>query len=285
MAVSKQWAMIRSWLRKTYNKQVHEFFKDLPPELDPDNSSGRTTTKAVCLIGANDSQGIAELKMRNFDMLREQAGMKWQPVHDFELLPEVTVQCQPQVQLWFEEKLSVAKSHNRRQIRSRVSIRIKEDWNSESDANPMALRIKNKFANPIFHFERGKQTYSYNDKKKGYLFIVNVPSESEAKRVIESTLDLVNETPDWKILRKSGFVEEPIVESKRVLGETVRIQPLRETTVYFRYAIAKIWPVTRDIPLVDTSQTYWNAIYHEDNPFLSEPRAVVTSKASPLPLN
>jgi hypothetical protein len=285
MAVSKQWAMIRSWLRKTHNKEVYEFFKDLPNDLDPDNSSGRSTTKAVCLIGAGDSQGIAEIKMRNFEALKKKVGLDYVPVHDFELLPDTTVQGKPQIQLWFQEKLSHAKAHNRRQKWARVSLRLDEKWHSDTSSHSMALKIKNKFANPIFSLEKGKYTYTYKDSMINQRFLVNVSNESEARRIIENALDLINENPKWNLLRRGNYVEEPVRETERILGETVSVSsPIVETTLYFKYAIAKIWPLPQDIPLVDTTGTYYNAVYHEDNPFLNEPRQPVTSKASPLPL-
>lgn len=285
MAVSKQWAMIRSWLRKTHNKEVHEFFQDLPADLDPDNSSGRSTTKAVCLIGANDSQGIAELKMRNFETLKKRVGLDYQPVHDFELLPDVTVQGKPQIQLWFQEKYSHAKAKNRRQKWGRVSVRLDEKWTSDTSSHAMALKIKNKFATPIYSFEKGKDTYTYRDRIEGHRFLLFVPSESEAKRVIESALDLINQTPNWKLLRKGSYVEEPTRETQRILGETVTVSsPPVECTLYFKYAIAKIWPLTKDIPLVDTTGTYWNAVYHENNPFLNEARQPTRYYTPPLPL-
>lgn len=267
--------MIRSWLRKTHNKEVHEFFKDLPADLDPDNTSGRSTTKAVCLIGAGDSQGIAEIKMRNFETLKKKVGMDYQPVHDYELLPDITVEGKPQVQLWFWEKYSVAKRNNRQQARARVSFRIMDENWSTADANAMALKIRDKFAKPIYSFEKGQLSLQYLNKKKAHNFRLTVDDKAEAKRVIEDVLDLLGETPNWDYLVKAES-EKNFNESKttRVLGKTVKVSPQRpKTIVYFKYAVAKVPPLLTDFALVDTSGSYVNALYHESNPYLaSEPQ-------------
>jgi hypothetical protein len=263
MSVSKQWPLIRSWLRRTYNKEVLEFFRDLPADVDPDNSTGRSTTKAVCLIGANDSQGIAETKRQNFRELKEKAGLLLQQNHEFMSLPGDTIEGFPQIQLWFEEKYSTAKLNRRQVIKARVGFRVmEEDW-SLAEATNLARKIHQSFATPIFRFERGKYKWSYRDKKKGYEFILCTPTEAEAKRVITATMALKDDTPDWKKLTQSKRVEErTTTETVRVLGKPVKLAPDRvETTVAFRYAIAKIPPLTTDYPLVDTSLRYWNALY------------------------
>lgn len=273
MAVSKQWNLIRSWLRKTYNKEVHEFFKDLPPEIELDNSSGRSTTKAVCLIGADDSQGIAEQKQRNFERLKERVGLgAYTPSHDYERLPGLSFRGIPQVQLWFLEKYHVAKTNGRAKNphEALVSFRINDDWSTEAPAKAMALKIKGKFATPIFQFQAGELKVTYLDKNKGYDFRLLVDSKEEAKRVIESVLDLNGDAPQWKLLKTHKSEEEfNTVETVRVVGETITVTSLRpKTELYFRYAIAKVPPRISEIALVDTSLRYPRAYYIEPNPYL-----------------
>jgi hypothetical protein len=265
MAVSKQWQLMRSWLRKTYNKEVHEFFKDYP-DADPDNTSSLSTTKAVCLIGAKDSQGIAQQKQQNFDRLRERSGLKLENNHNYDYLIEESLRSKPQVQLWFKEKKSAAYQDGRNWIKAaRFSFRIKEDWRSSNDANATALKIKNHLVNPLFHFTSGSKCASYIDPKKGYKFTLYIPDEAEAKKTIGKVFDIMEDTPNWKKLRISDFVEEKTTTTVQVLGKTVRQFPLNKTTeVYFRYAIAKIDPYPRAFPLVDVSGKYVNAIYRAD---------------------
>lgn len=262
MAVSKQWQMIRSWLRKTYNKEVYEFFRDFPEE-DPDNSTPRSTSKAVCLIGPDDSQGIAAVKRQNFEWLKERAGLKQESAHEFDYLPEDSPRNKPQVQLWFQEKKSIAYSDGRNWARrARISFRIKEDWKQANDANSTALKIKNILVSPLFHFTTGKYCATYRDPKKGYRFTLFVASEAEARRVLEKIFQVIEETPNWKNLRISEQSEPEGTKKVQILGKQVtQFDSAKQHEVYFRYAVAKIDPYPKAFPLVDVSGKFVNAIY------------------------
>lgn len=276
MAVSKQWQLIRSWLRKTYNREVYEYFKDLPPDLDPDNTSGRSTTFAVCLIGANDSQGIAAQKQENFKRLKGRAGINdYVPAHDYERLPGLSFRGIPQIQLWFKEKYSVAKANGRARhpAEARVSFRLPRDsWSAEAPAKEMALRIRDKFAKPIYQIEAGETKYTYLDKDKGYDFRLLTANKAEAKRVIESVMDLNSHNPNWKLLKTHGSEEEAFSatpEIVRVVGEQIKVLTERpKTTLYFSYSVAKVPPRIKEIYLVDTSRFYRRAYHQEPNPYL-----------------
>lgn len=280
MTASRQWQLIRNWLRRTYNKEVHEFFKDIPADLDLDLdiSTGRSATKAVCLIGANDSQSIAEIKRGIFRDLKERAGLITQFNHPFVALPEETVEIYPQVQLWFYEQPRSAKSHDRRPLRVLIAFRIKDENWTPTNAKSLALRIKDAFAKPIYNFQTGPFKINYRDRKKGYRFCLPMPSLEAGKNVLQDIFQLMNDTPNWKNLGKSEHEENypSSGESILVYGKTVKKHSNRSgVRVYFRYAIAKIPDLPNDVPLVDTSQTYLNAFYHEANPYLvreSSPR-------------
>lgn len=289
MAISKQWQLVRSWLRKTYNKEVHEYFKDLDPALDPDNSTGRSTTKAVCLIGASDSQGIAVQKQENFRRLKELVGLgACAPSHDYERLPGLSFRGIPQVQLWFLEKYSTAKADGRAKhpAEARVSFRINDDWSVESTARAMALKIKDKFATPIFQFNAGEVKVTYWDKTKGYDFRLLVASKEEGKRIIESVLDINGHTPQWKHLGVHNSDDDfATPETARVIGKTVKIASERpRTNLYFRYAIAKVPPLSDEIALVDTSLRYPKAFYKEPNPYLGRESRVGETHAGVMSL-
>ncbi len=289
MAISKEWNLIRDWLRKTYNKDVHEYFKDLPADADPDNTTGRSSTKAACLIGARDSQGIAAQKQENFRRLKEKAGVnECPPSHDYQRIPGIAFSGIPQIQLWFLEKYSTAKAGGRANHpqESLVSFRINDDWSSDIPARTIALKIRNKFARPIFKIESGGLKVTYLDKQKGYDFRLLVLNKDEAKRVIEAVMDLNGHSPQWKLLKTHDSDESSITpERVRVVGETITINSVRpKTEVYFRYAIAKVPPRIEEIPLVDTTWLYPKAYYIEDNPYLGLQSKVGQKQASKLPL-
>jgi hypothetical protein len=287
MAVSKEWQMVRSWLRKTYNKEVYQYFKDLPSDIDPDNSSSRSTTFAVCLIGARDSQGIAAQKQQNFRRLKEMVGLGGcPPSHDYQRIPGIAFSGIPQVQLWFLEKYSVAKANGRSKHphEALVSFRINDDWSSDAPAKAMALRIRDRFARPIFKIDSGELKVTYFDKIKGYDFRLLVPTKEEAKQIIEATLDLNGHSPQWKLLKTHSSEDDSFTrETVRIVGETITINSIRpKTNLYFRYAIAKVPPRISEIPLVDTSLRYPMAYQKEPNPFLGRESRVGEIQANKL---
>ena len=293
MAVSNTWAMMRSWLRRTYNKEVYEYFKDLPPEIDPDNKTGRSTTFAVCLIGSNDSQGIAAQKQENFRRLKEKAGLiDYLPAHDYERLPGLSFRGIPQIQLWFREKYSVAKANNRAKnpAEARIGFRlVNADWASEAPAKAMALKIRDKFAKPIYQIEAGELKVTYYDNSKGYDFRLLVQNVEESKQVIESVMDLNGHSPNWKLLKihtsdAGAFSETP--QKVRVLGQTITILTERpKTTLYFSYSIAKVPPQIKEVYLVDTSRRYHKAYYQEPNAFLGRQERGNETRNRVMPLN
>lgn len=266
MAVSRQWQMIRSWLRQTHNKEVHEYFKNNDEALD--NSTGRNTTKAVCLIGASDSQGLAQLKMENFERLKRRAGYYDNP-HDFVYLDSPTAQGYPQVQLFFWEKYSSAKNRGYDQKRVRIAFRVDNDNWSEADMKLMASKVKAKFATPIVSFDLGDKTQVYFDKEAKIQFKVPVNTKDEAIRLLDPVFELMGKPPNWNNLGESKRPFHSSDDTIRVLGETIRKGPKRPNiNCYFKYAIAKVYPHPEDFVLVDTTDTYFNALEKAPNPHL-----------------
>lgn len=264
MTISKQWSFVRSWLRRTYNKKVHEYFKDLDPNQDPDNSTGRSATKATCLIGANDSQGIASIKMQIFEHFMEDDGEIFYSVPATELW-EYSVQGEPQIILRFREQTDDARTNKRYPIRGRVSFRISEaEVESDNDIRNWARKIRDEFARPQFHYRKGRIKFSYQDKKEGYQFILATDTEDEARAVIRKAMDLKNDTPDWNRLRESrskqNFSER---KTKRVGGETIIMPTLRpEGRVYFSHAELNVTGVAKNKVLVDTSGRFKEALLY-----------------------
>jgi hypothetical protein len=271
---AKQWPLIRQWLRKYYNESVNNFFKNLPEEIDTKGFGGKTSTKAVCLIGATDSQGIAALKRQNFDFVREELGFtnNADPVHPYIALPGESVVGDPQVQLWFLEKKSKARAEGREKhpVRARIAYRLKDESFSEAEAKRLAREIARHFAQPIFSFEKGELVFTYFDKKKAYNFQIYALDISEAKSVIAQVFKVIGDTPDWKKLHSTKSEDSFGRTTTRVMDVTVTEDLRPKTTVYFAYALAKVPPLPSDIPLVDTVGVYWNPFVLEKNPFLNE---------------
>ncbi len=283
MAVSRQWQMIRGFLRQTHNKEVHEYFKNNDEELD--NSTGPRTAKACCLIGAQDSQGIAQLKIENFERLKRRAGYYDTP-HDFLFLDNPNVEGYPEVQLFFWEKYSSAKARGYDQKRIRIGFRIYKDNWPETELREMARKIKAKFATPIVSFDLGEKTQVYFEAKAKIQFKIPVNTREEAIRLLDPVFELMEKTPNWDYLGEATRPQNSKNETVRILGQTIRHGPKRpNVNCYFKYAIAKHYPDPSDYVLVDTTNTYANAYEFAPNPYLgSESRAKYTRQKN-YPLN
>jgi hypothetical protein len=264
MTISKQWAFVRSWLRRTFNKKVHEYFKDLPANIDPDNSTGRSATKAACLIGANDSQSLASLKIQIFQQFAENDGEIFYSIPASELW-EFSVEGDPQIILRFREQSDDARRNDRYPIRGRVSFRIsEEEISSASEVRAWAMKIRNEFARPLFEYQKGRLKFTYKDKKKGYYFILGTNTEDEAKAIIRKTMDLKSDTPDWNKLfesrSKRNFTEKT---TKRIAGETIEMPTLRpEGKVFFSHAQLNVPGEAKNRILVDTTGRFKEALLY-----------------------
>lgn len=254
MAISKEWSHTRSVLRKTYNKEVVRFFGDLPADQDPDNGTGRSSLKRASLIGATESMMSANIKMMNFIYNIKQSHNKPAvygiPVSNL----DQEIKYNPQVALWFREKLADAKNHGREPIRARVSFRVLDQNISKSEAQRLANVIKDKFGHPLFYFQKGRTKFSYEDKDRGYRFIVATDDESDAKKIISQTMEVQGHAPDWERLFDSQSNQSWAKKTKTILGQSVEMPQKRPIgRVYFTHAELKIHGLNRDIILCDAT--------------------------------
>lgn len=263
MATSKEWVSVRSVLRKSYNREVLHYFRDLPTDDPPETT--RLAVRNSCLIRPNESQNLALIKMLNF---RFQIQKVWDnpniysvPITHF----HASVEFLPQVILNFREKLSDAKTENRYPIRAQVGFRLTEKNISKPEAKILADKIALKFAKPTpFKWQKGRTKISYRDKEKGYEFILAAYSETEAKQLIESVLDLQGHTPDWDLLTNSESGKNwNTTEYTTILGKQ-RAKPKRRPVGYvqFTHAELKIPGLIPDLVLVDAFGRYKDALVY-----------------------
>lgn len=257
MAISKEWSHTRSVLRKTYNKEVVRYFGDLPEDQEPDNVTGRSSLKRASLIGATESMMSANIKMMNFIFSIKQSHNKpaiyGTPVTNL----DEEIKYNPQVALWFREKISDARIKGRVPIRARVSFRVLDQNISKAEVQSLANKIKAKFGEPLFSFNKGKVKFSYRDKERGYAFILATDDEADARKVIDATLELQDHVPDWELLFDSTSNQSWAKKTKQILGQTVEMPVKRPIgKVWFTHAELKIHGLNRDIILCDATRNY-----------------------------
>ena len=268
MPVSKNWSNLRDFLRKSYNKEVNEWFRDEPDPV-PDNSTPRKNAKRACLILPKETQNMALLKALTFRYVVQRVHLRpdvyGTPIGGIESVR----QFRPQIVLEFaEDELDVEGGYSR--VDGRISFRLMNETSetiSKTELTTIAKKIKLEFgANNGYLWKKGKDMASYIERNKGYQFQLLVRSKTDAKELIGKILDLQSHTPDWKYLQYKEN-DEPtnayptIPPTNLILGKSRR-EPRRRpiATVRFQYAYCNLWGNSNAIILYDRSYRYLNTL-------------------------
>ena len=248
--------LFQSFCRRYFNKVVRKHFKDVTSN-DKDSLSNavpRQLIKNICLH--EDKDPIMLTIGRLLIWWVEAKGLFNDVIYgipstDF----EIKYNYYPQVKLHFQEGRYESSTNNRRPIRSEVSFRWRTEDYTTANINALATKIHNDFAKPVFNYDKGRQCFTYWDDQKGYRFTVYAQSELEARKVIEQTIRIQDDTePDWdKNLRYHETKENFGVQGTvKVMGETIR-KPKRRPigTVKYNYAELFIPGMTKPIILSD----------------------------------
>jgi len=162
----------------------------------------------------------------------------------------------PQVRLAFYRSKNSAEEYD--PVEGDITFALANETHetiNEAKAKVLAEKIKAKFAVPRqFVWRKGKTIVSYVDKKKGYIFKLNVINETEGRRIIENVMDIQNHSPEWKRLRINTLAEpKPDPPSReRIYGE-LRKPPAqrRVADIKFQFAEMHVWGYPQAISLVD----------------------------------
>ncbi|ANV89229.1 hypothetical protein [Picosynechococcus sp. PCC 8807] len=264
MAVSDEWSFTRSFLRRTHNREVNEYFRDIDPDFIGDNTTGRNATKRACLILPNESQNRALLKILTFRYVVQQVHLKpavfGLPVTTF----QEQVRYLPQIIIHYRERADIARANNRYPLRARYAVRYRGDVTSAADLALLENRIFQIFDTPTHYFDKGRFKFSYRDPEKGYSLVVAAAGEADAKDVINKMLDLNFDTPDWDNLTKSEYTEPlALLEGTvRVGGELHRIPKKRPSgRVYFQTAELSVWGMPKNKILYTNGSPRQNATF------------------------
>jgi hypothetical protein len=268
MVVSRNWHNLREFLRKTYNKEVNEWFRDVQDDI-PDNSTSRNNAKRACLILPKESQNMALLKTLNFRYNVQRTHLRpfiyGTPIGSFDKVRR----HRPQVVLEFrEDDLDIEAGFS--PLDGRISFRLMDE-DSETltiaKLTTIANRVKVQFGGETeYIWRKGKDLASYVDKNNGYQLQLLVRSKADAKELVEKVLACNNDTPNFKYLsyKEADAPTDayPIAPgSLNILGEVVkqpRVRPI--ASVRFRYAYCSIWGKTSPVILYDRSFTYIDAL-------------------------
>lgn len=232
-----------------FNAEVYRHFQD------EDLTEGRINVRNLCLIGAKDSRGVAESKIKFFREQVQKVHLKPTIVgipkasHD----ESVTYKCQ--IQLYFRQDIAATPS-GKTPVDAQISFRLRETHETitESEYKRLASRIEVEFAaNRGYRWDKGRILCLYTDSQRGYELQIYARSSEEGERVAKKVLDIQGHTFEDDLYRftepKKRSIENP---GKTTILKKPRSKPRwRPTaTVRFLYADLIIWN-SEPITLVD----------------------------------
>lgn len=166
----------------------------------------------------------------------------------------------PKLTLEFREVPKVGNTERLKEgeISFRIMNRTSQSL-TQQDLERWANIIKSRFATPPLIWNKGKRLYSYTHWELGYQLQILAPNETEARRLVEQTLDIQQHSPDWNNLNlvtainpESKYPE--IAEREVILGKTVKMPQRRpNVAVKFRRATLLVSGVPKPIVLLDLS--------------------------------
>lgn len=266
MAISSNWKNLKSFLRKSYNKEVNEWFRDVDDPL-PDNSTGRKQAKRACLILPKESQNMALIKTLNFRYNVQQVHT-WSnsyglPIEGY----QEAVTFRPQVHLFFRQDMQAVPA-GRRSVEGQIGFRLMDETPAtmtEAKAKALALKIKQEFTpNNGYIWKKGKKKYTYFDRSLGLDLRILSISDTEGKQLINRVLDILGSEfiDDYfqEIIPQKDSMNNP-QGTNLVYGKQRKKQRWRPTAnLRFRYATLTIHGMQNRIVLVDRTKTFFNAI-------------------------
>ena len=266
MAVSRNWANQKSFLRQTYNQEVDDWFDDVK-QLPLDNSSARKNARKACFIEPEDSQNMALIKIMTFRFTVQQVHLR-PDVYGVASEPyQESVTLRPQVHLFFTQDAS-AVTPDRRRMEGQISLRLVNETSAtmtKAKAQTIANKIKQEFTTPNnFIWKKGKFKLVYQEPEFGLNLSILALNEAEGIQVIKKVVEIANSTYKEDLLR--------IIEPKRdsatnpsgtnlVYGKKRKKKRWRPTgNVRFRYALLSLDGMQNRITLVDTTSKYLDAL-------------------------
>lgn len=197
MTVSSEGQFLKSFLRKTYNKEVNEYFRDVDPEQIPENIDGRQSAKRSCLIMPNDSQNMSLMKQINFYFNFHKAHLKpdvyGTPVDSFQ--EEVTFR--PIVQLFFRQD-DAAVPDDYQPIRAQISFRLMNETSqtiTKTNLTAIANKIKTEFATGSgYVWSKGKIKRVCQDSENGLNLNILCINETGGTEIIKKIYDIIDKT-------------------------------------------------------------------------------------------
>lgn len=261
---------LQSVIRRWMNREIREYFNDfgVDENWSPDLTTPRGVLASVLQHSDDDTYQITQLKCWFFEHIKSQAyrvpyyGI---PVASY----QETRKFKPQIKLFFQEDFADV-DPDFPPVTGEVSFRLANHTHetiTPAIAQQFATRIDTSFATGAGRvWRKGKDMASYTDKARGYQLQLLSRSEADARILIESILDIQQDTPDWSKMNYSSNQEEmtayptlPPVDF--IYGDSRRLPRKRPIAdVRFMSAFLHVWGMPNPIVLVDRTGAHSTAL-------------------------
>lgn len=250
---ANEWELLQDTIRRTENKKILEFFRDLGGEdWEPDLSTRESTLRHVCTHKDDDSAIMTLMRMwvfyfgmlSNAPFKTEQQIIYGMPSTTF----HSTWRTHPEVKLYFsEDSDDVEPGYD--PIWGEISYRLLNETAqtiSMAQASQIGTRIMQNFgASGGYRWHKGWHKCTYLDKERGYDFRLLIFDRAEGERIIRDVLDLNNDTYRGSLFQyaekgnpSEAFPTEP--GNTTILGK-VQKRPRRRARAYVRFRYAHLF--------------------------------------------
>ncbi|NES22075.1 MAG: hypothetical protein F6K41_24915 [Symploca sp. SIO3E6] len=241
---------LQDFFRKTRNKRVREWFRDVGDEnWEPTLSGPRSDARIACTHRESDSALDTLLRIEAFKDT-QQIYPAASEITIFGTTPDnISFEYAPIIKLYFSQaSLDVAKGES--YLKGDITFRLVNETSETitiTKLRAIAQKIKDIFGTGSYKWHKGKKYYYYKRKAQGYDFRVLALNTAEAKRLIKDVHKIQGHEPDWQYLTLSEVDDEATrfpttPKTRKILGETrTRAKYRRVGKVRFRYAAASIF--------------------------------------------
>lgn len=270
MPASRDWNRQRDFLRKTYNKEVKRWFRDLGDSEDLGFNTPRAAVFEACLISYKDSQNMALLKMRTFDRVVQKNHLKPHVYAAPTTEPRTYRRFRPQIILRFLQDSYRNYEISKAPGEGRISFRLMNETSktiTQTEVTKLANAVKREFMSGKGHvWSKGRVMYAYNDWDIGYQLQLLCYSETEAKTLIRKVLSIQDHTPEWTNLAISKVDSElsaypSVPETEVILGKSERMPKRRPVVdVRFTHAELHLYGLKEPVILCDRTHRFVNPV-------------------------
>lgn len=266
MPISAEWQFLKSFLRKTYNREVNEYFRDIDPSQVPENVNGRQSAKRSCLIMPADSQNLALMKQINFYFNFHKAHLKPEiygvPVDSY----QEEVSFRPIIQLFFRQD-DEAVPDGYQPLRAQIGFRLMNETSqtiSKAKLTAIANKIRTEFATGSgFIWSKGKIKRVCKDSENGLNLTILCINETAGTAIIRKIYDILDKPYDedkcTTVTPERNSINVP--GNQTILNTTVKKKRWRPTgNVRFTHAVAIIHGISKSVVLVDRTGRYLDVL-------------------------